>query len=94
MSTVPVPSPLHGFAGAITRSRPSVPYQLGLAVVAFVMVLLPAIYVGLILLAGWGVWYHATNDFFILQRSQRLVVRPAVLLRPDRRGAHRDRSSW
>ena len=67
MSPVPVPSPLRGFAGTITRSRPSVHYQLGLAVVAFVMVLLPAIYVGLILLAGWGVWYHATNAFFILQ---------------------------
>ena len=69
MSTVPVPSPLDGFAGAITRSRPSVPYQLGLAVVAFVMVLLPAIYVGLILLAGWGVWYHATSHFSILLRG-------------------------
>lgn len=51
------------------KSRPSVSYQLGLAVVAFVMVLLPAIYVGLILLAGWGVWHHATNDFFILQET-------------------------
>ena len=60
------PSPLRGFAGT-TRRRPSVRYQLGLAVVAFVMVLLPAIYVGLILLVGWGVWYHATNDFFLLQ---------------------------
>ena len=75
MSTVPVRSPLDGFAGVITRSRPSVAYQLGLAVVAFVMVLLPAIYVGLILLAGWGVWYHATNDFFILQGASGLWFR-------------------
>ena len=58
--TVPVRSPLHGFAGVVTRSWPSVPYQLGLAVVAFVMLLLPAIYVGLVLLVGGGVWYHAT----------------------------------
>ena len=63
---------MDGFAGVITRSRPSVSYQVGLAVVAFVMVLLPAIYVGLILLAGWGVWYHATNDFFILQGTSGL----------------------
>ena len=54
------------------RRRPSVSYQLGLAVVAFLMVLLPAIYGGLILLAGWGVWYHATNDVFILQRASSL----------------------
>jgi hypothetical protein len=54
LSTIPVRSPLDGFAGVITRSRPSVPYQLGLAVVAFLMVLLPAAYVGLILLVGWG----------------------------------------
>jgi len=75
MSTVPVRSPLDGFAGVITRSRPSVLYQLGLIVVAFLMVLLPAFYVGLILLAGWGVWYHATNDFFILQRGSGLWFR-------------------
>ena len=72
MSPVPVASPLRGFAGTITRSRSSVPYQLGLAVVAFLMMLLPALYVGLILLAGWGVWYHATNDFFILQGASGL----------------------
>jgi Zn-dependent protease with chaperone function len=69
---VPAPSPSASFAGKITRSRPSVPYQLGLAVVAFLMMLLPALYVGLILLAGWGVWYHATNDFFILQGASGL----------------------
>ena len=69
MSPVPAPSPLRGFAGTITRSRPSVLYQLGLALVAVVMVLLPAIYVGLIGLVGWGVWYHATNDFFLLREA-------------------------
>jgi Zn-dependent protease with chaperone function len=82
MSTVPVASPLDGFSGVITRSRPSVPYQLGLAVVAFLMVLLPAIYVGLILLAGWGVWYHATNDFFILQRASGLWFGPLFYFGP------------
>ncbi len=90
MSPVPVPSPLRGFAGTITRSRPSVLYQLGLAVVAVVMVLLPAIYVGLILLVGWGVWYHATNDFFILQGAGGSWFTAAALLRPDPRGARRD----
>ena len=49
------------------HGRPSLGYLLGLAVVAFVMVSLPAIYVGLILLVGWGVWYHATSHFFLVQ---------------------------
>jgi Zn-dependent protease with chaperone function len=61
-----VPSPLDSFLGGITHSRPSLPYQAGLAVVALLMVLLPVVYAGLILLVGWGVWYHATNDFFLL----------------------------
>lgn len=49
------------------HGRPSLSYRLGLAVVALVMVLLPAVYVGLILLVGWGVWYHATSHFFLVQ---------------------------
>ena len=57
------------------KSRPSVSYQLGLAVVAFLMVLLPVIYAGLVLLAGWGVWYHATHDFFLLERTSGLWFR-------------------
>jgi Zn-dependent protease with chaperone function len=59
-------SPLDSFVGDLTANRASVLYQLGLAVVAFLMVLLPTIYVGLILLAGWGVYWHATNNFFLL----------------------------
>ena len=47
--------------------RPSASYQIGLAVVAVVMVLLPAIYASLILLVGWGVWHHATSHFFLLR---------------------------
>jgi Zn-dependent protease with chaperone function len=62
--------------------RPSVPYQLGLAVVAFVMVLLPAVYTGLILLAGWGVWHHATNDFFILQGTGGWLFRLLLYFSP------------
>ena len=49
------------------HGRPSLGYQLGLAVVAVVMVLLPAVYVGLVLLVGWGVWHHATSHFFLVQ---------------------------
>lgn len=50
----------------VTDRRPSTSYQLGVVAVASLMVLLPAIYVGLVVLAGWGVWYHATNDLFLL----------------------------
>jgi Zn-dependent protease with chaperone function len=78
----PVPSPLGRLAGVITPRRPSLSYQLGLAVVAFLMVLLPVIYVGLILLAGWGVWNHATNDLFILQRASGLWFRLLLYFGP------------
>lgn len=42
-------------------------YKLGLAVVAFFMVLLPLIYVALVLLAGYGVYYHAVYHVAVFQ---------------------------
>jgi hypothetical protein len=53
----------------IRLGRPSLAYLLGLVVVAFVMLLLPASYVGLILLTGWGLWHHVTTDLFILEST-------------------------
>jgi len=62
-------SPLADFTGAITRTKLSPLYVLGLGVVAFAMVLLPAIYLGLILLAVWGVLFHLTHHLGILTAS-------------------------
>ena len=59
-------SPLEGFTGDITQPKLSLLYTVGLAVVAFAMVLLPVIYIGLIILVGWGIWYHLAHDFAIL----------------------------
>jgi len=42
--------------------RVSLPYQVGLLVVAVAMLLLPVIYVGLIGLLAAGTWYYATNS--------------------------------
>lgn len=44
-------------------------YQAGLAVVALAMVLLPAIYIALIVLAVWGVYYHLVHNLWIFAGS-------------------------
>lgn len=57
------------FEGPIQRPWTSPFYLLATFVVALAMVLLPAIYVGLIGLVGYGVYYHATQDLWILAGS-------------------------
>lgn len=59
-------SPLDAFRGSFARSEPSLLYKAGLAVVAFAMVLLPAIYIGLVGFAAWGVVYHLRHNIGIL----------------------------
>ncbi|HWF20380.1 MAG TPA: M48 family metallopeptidase, partial [Verrucomicrobiae bacterium] len=56
-------SPLDSFTGIITPQPVSPLYKIGLAVVAFAMVLLPAVYGFFILLAGWTVVLLVKNDF-------------------------------
>lgn len=56
-------SPLDDFTGAVYRPSMSVFYQLGLIFVAIGMALLPVIYLGLVALATYGVYYHATHNF-------------------------------
>ena len=58
---------MHGIQDAFEKdklkpNRVSVIYQLALTLVAFMMVLLPLIYVGIVGLVGWGVYYHATEN--------------------------------
>jgi Zn-dependent protease with chaperone function len=52
---------LAAFARSLPPSTVSPLYRFGLAVVAFAMVLLPAVYLGLIGLTAYGVYYHATH---------------------------------
>ena len=44
-------------------------YRAGLGAVAFAMVLLPAAYIALIGLAGWGVYWHATHNLTVLREA-------------------------
>jgi Zn-dependent protease with chaperone function len=58
-------SPMEAFTGTITRTRTGPLYSAGLAIVAFAMVLLPALYLALIALTTWGVFWHLTNNTWI-----------------------------
>ena len=58
-------SPLEAFTGVIVPTKTGLLYRAGLAVVAFAMVLLPLIYIGLIVLAAWAVMLHLTHDTWI-----------------------------
>lgn len=60
-----VMSPLDAFDGEILPAKPGFLYQIGLAVVAFAMVLLPAVYMALIGLTIWGVCRHLTHNLWI-----------------------------
>lgn len=48
-------------AGHLEPEKASLLYRLGLFAVAVAMVFLPLIYLGLIMVTGWGVFYHAMN---------------------------------
>jgi Zn-dependent protease with chaperone function len=48
---------------SMRAERPSVAYQIGLALVTLAMVLLPCLYVAMAGLVTWGVWYFATHYF-------------------------------
>jgi hypothetical protein len=58
-------SPLDSFAGEIEPVRIGVLYRLGLTVVALSMVLLPLVYIGLIVVAAWGVVLHLRYDTWL-----------------------------
>ena len=60
-------APLGAFKGTVIRTRPGLLYRVGLAIVAFAMVLLPLVYVALIILAAWGVWLHLAKDTWIFE---------------------------
>lgn len=76
------PSPLDAFTADINRTKLSLFYSIGLAVVAFAMVLLPAIYIALIALTGWGVLYHLTHNLGIMAGSGSGLGRLIIYLGP------------
>ena len=53
------------FSGAIARTKTGPLYSVGLAIVAFAMILLPLIYLALIAFTGWTVLFHLKNDTWI-----------------------------
>ncbi|MDB6024340.1 MAG: hypothetical protein JWM68_563 [Verrucomicrobiales bacterium] len=60
---------LNSFLGGVAKTKPSFLYQFGLVLVSIVMILLPLIYVGLVCLAGWGVYLYATHFTFLLKSA-------------------------
>ena len=58
---------LASFSGKIKPVPVSPIYRLGLLLVTVAMVLLPLIYIGLIVLAGVGVYYHATENLGLFE---------------------------
>src|SRR4051812_43849690 len=65
--TVMIASPLESFTGRIEPSKPSLLYRGGLACLTLAMVLLPAIYAGLVLLAAYGVLWHLQHNLWIME---------------------------
>ncbi len=57
---------LAGFRGDVPALRPTFRYRLALGAVAAAMVLLPAVYVALVLAAGWMVFTYARFFFVVL----------------------------
>jgi Zn-dependent protease with chaperone function len=77
---------LAGFQGNLERVKPSFFYLMGLLLVATVMLLLPLLYVGLIVLIGYGVYYHAAHHAAIIGpatgRGVSVLVRLLVYTAP------------
>ncbi|MFY9253950.1 MAG: M48 family metalloprotease [Fuerstiella sp.] len=56
---------LNGFSGSIKPVRRTLLYRIGVVLAACFVVILPVLYVALIALAGWGVYWHATENIAI-----------------------------
>jgi Zn-dependent protease with chaperone function len=80
-TAISAPELLALFSGTIKRPRASFLYSLGLGVVAFAMVLLPIIYVGLIGLVAWGVyaWGFAGTSLFSGHNGARIAILKGIL---------------
>jgi len=79
-------SPLDAFQGTFPPTKIGPLYTAGLAVVAFAMVLLPLIYIGLICFAGWAVVFHLTHNLWIFEGSGGALFRMIAYLGPAAAG--------
>lgn len=53
---------MSSFSGSISPTRTSLFYRFGVLLAAFFVVLLPLMYLGVVILAGYGVYWHATEN--------------------------------
>ena len=65
---------IYGWTARVPKTRVSILYQFGLLLVAGTMLLLPVLYVGLIALAGFGLWYWCTQFTFLLGGHGRVAI--------------------
>jgi hypothetical protein len=93
-STPPTPAELLRQLDSRIEPVPVGPlYRIGLILVAVVMILLPLVYIALIALAAYFVYWHATNNTFILEGGgrERGAGRGALLMYA---GTTPRRSGW
>ena len=64
---------LDGFTGPISKNRPTVSYLVSTIVVAFVMLLLPLIYLSLMGLVSYGVVHYAWNNVNMIRDTSTLI---------------------
>lgn len=57
---------MQGFEGSFKPIRRNILYRIGIMLVAGMIIVLPMLYIGLIVLLGWGVYWHATENTAIM----------------------------
>ena len=71
---------MKGFSGPIDRVRTTALYRIGIILTAGFVVLLPILYVALIGLAGYGVYWHATENIGIASSGRGRLRIVAILI--------------
>lgn len=70
------------FSAHITPTRMSGAYRIGLLITAVAMLLLPLLYLALIAATGAGIWWHLTENSWLLEKSSQwrtlTYITPAV----------------
>src|SRR5258708_15493017 len=71
---------LEAIQGRIEPVRTSPMYVAGMTLVAFVMVLLPLLYLSLIVLVAALLWYHATHSISIFEHARGRSAKGAFMI--------------
>ena len=71
---MPTADALYALSGTIEPTRLSWAYRVGLVVVAIAMLILPLVYVGLIMAAAAAVWWHLTQNTWIVTGEGRAGI--------------------